>query len=181
MFLAACMCLAYGCKDDDNKAWNNDAPVYIWGKDRDGNKAVDQKVEKVHDLLIWGMQEGAELCMRRDMHSGFTKYFEPEDIDTINNRVKFKAGEIIWDGHINDNWLKDRDWFIQKEGRLGRQLGFDTVAYIPNSQLDFAEDTINKLFAKGDFDQIYKIFETAFQFIPCTGADFKKMKANGTN
>ena len=57
----------------------------------------------------------------------------------------------------------------------------DTVAYIPNAQLDSAEDTINKLFAKGDFDQIYKMFETAFQFIPCTGDDFKEMKANGAN
>ena len=59
---------------------------------------------------------------------------------------------------------------------MGLDLGFDTVAYIPNAQLDFAEDTIRKLYAKGDFDQIYKIFETAFPFVTCTGDEFKALK-----
>ena len=173
------------CKDDDSKAWNNYAPVYIWGHDRDGNKAVNQQVEKVHDILVWATEEEQSLVMFSDQ-TGFTETFsntmdaEVARVDTINDRAIFLAMRIICDGEINENWLPYRNWYIVKNSTSSRFWG-DTVAYIPNAQLDFAEDTIRKLFKAGDYDSIYKIFETAFQFIPCTGAEFKEMKEKGLN
>lgn len=172
------------CKDDDSKAWNNYAPVYIWGHDRDGNKAVNQQVEKVHDILVWATEEEQSLVMFSDQ-TGFTETFsntmdaEVARVDTINDRAIFLAMRIICDGEINENWLPYRNWYIMEQSDV---FGAgDTVAYIPNAQLDFAEDTIRKLFKAGDYDSIYKIFETAFQFIPCTGAEFKEMKEKGLN
>ena len=57
----------------------------------------------------------------------------------------------------------------------------DTIAYIPNSVIKEARISIKAAYDAGDYDKVYKLFDTAFTFIPITGAEWRALKAAGEN
>lgn len=57
----------------------------------------------------------------------------------------------------------------------------DTVAYIPNSVLRLAETQIKAAYAAQDNEEVYRIFNNAFTFIPITGTEWRALKANNEN
>ncbi len=114
-------------------------------------------------------------------------YFSLEDgnLDTINNRIVLKAGNI---NGIDGNPFLDpstgfNDYIIFRfvYDQNDQFLGIDTLAYIPNSQRQAAYEQIKALWDTENWDAIYEIFQNAFTFIPCTGEEYKALKEAGLN
>ena len=57
----------------------------------------------------------------------------------------------------------------------------DTIAYIPNSVIKEARISIKAAYDAGDYAKVYKLFDTAFTFIPITGEEWRALKAAGEN
>lgn len=60
-----------------------------------------------------------------------------------------------------------------------KNMGRDTIAYIPNTILREAEKNIKEAYAQGDYETCYKLFDTALSFYPITGAEWRALKAQG--
>lgn len=56
---------------------------------------------------------------------------------------------------------------------------FDTLGYIPNRILKKAQQDIQEAYASGDFETCYRLFDTAFVFIPITGERWRALKEAG--
>lgn len=192
MALVFTTCLV-GCKEDENKVGNY-SPIYINGVDA-GNKSIQQR-RSVHEILTRGTfyLKDTELFESFDgeisvMTTG--KQFLPWDnnIDTINDRLIMDAGNVLFDGQLNwlgGSFLRGRNYYIQyvnlhtdEDGNYngnGVKEWLDTVGYIPNHVIEEAQVKILDLWKEGDIDAIYKTFQDAFYFIPCTGEEFKSIK-----
>lgn len=57
----------------------------------------------------------------------------------------------------------------------------DTIAYVPNQVLRDAQKIIKPAYDRGDYDLVYKTFDTAFTFIPITGPEWQELKRQGLN
>ena len=56
----------------------------------------------------------------------------------------------------------------------------DTIAYIPNSVAESCKTKIREAFAAGNFEEVYRIFENDYHFLPIeNGAAWRKLKAEG--
>lgn len=192
MALVFTTCLV-GCKEDENKVGNY-SPIYINGVDA-GNKSIQQR-RSVHEILTRGTfyLKDTELFESFDgeisvMTTG--KQFLPWDnnIDTINDRLIMDAGNVLFDGQLNwlgGSFLRGRNYYIQyvnlhtdEDGNYngnGVKEWLDTVGYIPNHVIEEAQIKILDLWKEGKVDEIYKTFQDAFYFIPCTGEEFKSIK-----
>lgn len=58
---------------------------------------------------------------------------------------------------------------------------YDTLAYIPNSNITNARAEIIQAYESKDTSAVYDIFKNAFKFIPITGAEWRALKAQGLN
>ena len=58
---------------------------------------------------------------------------------------------------------------------------YDTIAYIPNSNMATAKDLIIKAFSEKDTAAVYDVFKNAFKFIPITGLEWRDLKKNNAN
>ena len=192
MALVFTTCLV-GCKEDENKVGNY-SPIYINGVDA-GNKSIQQR-RSVHEILTRGTfyLKDTELFESFDgelsvMTTG--KQFLPWDnnIDTINDRLIMDAGNVLFDGQLHwlgGSFLRGRNYYIQyvnlhtdEDGNYngnGVKEWLDTVGYIPNHVIEEAQIKILDLWKEGKVDEIYKTFQDAFYFIPCTGEEFKSIK-----
>lgn len=183
MILIFTACLV-GCKEDENKI-DNFSPIYIKGVDA-GNKSVQQR-RSVHEILtrgnLWLMSRGMfDNFMGERGPIDWGKQFLPWDnnIDTINDRLIMDAGNVLYDGQLNwlgGMFLRGRNYYIQFVEYDGEhRIDLDTVGYIPNHVIEEAQIKILDLWKEGKVDEIYKTFQDAFYFIPCTGEEFKSIK-----
>lgn len=183
MILVFAACLV-GCKEDENKI-DNFSPIYIKGVDA-GNKSIQQR-RSVHEILtrgnLWLMSRGMfDNFMGERGPIDWGKQFLPWDnnIDTINDRLIMDAGNVLYDGQLNwlgGMFLRGRNYYIQFVEYDGEhRIDLDTVGYIPNQVIEEAQLKILELWKAGDIDAIYKTFQDAFYFIPCTGEEFKSIK-----
>lgn len=179
-------------KDDDNGKLDPNAKLYINGVDKllkNTRYGVDAPLT-AHEICrldsLWLVSD------KFDEYGGVTRFsayfsFSGESgctIDTINNRLVFDAGSI---NGIDGNEFLDPNtgfnnfiifkMFSYPDGRDG----YDTLAYIPNSQRQAAYEQIKALWDTENWDAIYEIFQNAFTFIPCTGAEFRELKEAGLN
>lgn len=181
LIFAACL---VGCKEDENKI-DNFSPIYIKGVDA-GNKSIQQR-RSVHEILtrgnLWLMSRGMfDNFMGERGPIDWGKQFLPWDnnIDTINDRLIMDAGNVLYDGQLNwlgGMFLRGRNYYIQFVEYDGdTRIDLDTVGYIPNHVIEEAQIKILDLWKEGKVDEIYKTFQDAFYFIPCTGEEFKQIK-----
>ena len=115
-------------------------------------------------------------------------------IDTVNNRLPMENGNVD-DGYtpLDKNiFLSEQfNWFVTKMVRdtsinvmfeyvYSDKVG-DTIAYIPTAVRLAAREELRKLWDDRDANReaIYKIFNEAFVFYPCTGAEYKRMLEEG--
>lgn len=177
-------------KDDDNGKLDPNAKIYISGAD---------KLLKNTRYGVDAPLTAAQICRLDSLWMKCSRYGRKEEsidayfsfrgesgctIDTINNRLVFDAGSI---NGIDGNGFLDpntgyNDFYIFKmfsypDGRDGR----DTLAYIPNAQRQAAYEQIKALWDTEQWDAIYEIFQNAFTFVPCTGAEFRELKEAGLN
>ena len=135
----ALLCIApfTACDDDDdtnaNGKRNDNAKIYIWGKDLNKNKAVFTRTEQtlsVHDILT-----GDSVVMFLADRTTTVKTcmalfcFADNNIDTINDRLIMEAGNL--------QTLYDNQFLTFKIALICKSVdGFhgDTLGYIPYSQ-----------------------------------------------
>lgn len=133
------------------------------------------------------------------------KGFTAEMRDTVNPALKLLMKDVVYTTTQDDTPLLEgffltlrdvvfcRDLYVAKgdtafcgyekdySGPLVNPTLMDTIAYVPNAQLEKAEPLVRAAFAKGDYEQCYKILEKAYTFIPITGAQWRKLKAEKKN
>jgi len=62
-----------------------------------------------------------------------------------------------------------------------RQCKIDTIAYIPNSVIQSARISIKAAYNAGNSDEVYRLFNDAFTFVPITGSEYRELMKKGLN
>jgi len=91
--------------------------------------------------------------------------------------LKMWAEDIIVNGKYVPDFIEGRDFIIFKTGK--NYVITDTIAYIPNSVIVAARDSIKAAMANNDVESVYRIFNNAFTFRPITGAEWLELKRQG--
>ncbi len=165
--------------------------AYIYGDMLTGKQVVQQ---------TWSMRGTAP-----DGTPVGDKGFTAEMRDTINPALKLLTKDVVYTTFEDEKPLLEgffltlrdvvfcRDLYVvngdtifcgyEKDysGPLVNPTQMDTIAYVPNAQLEKAEPLVRAAFAKGDYEACYKILEKAYTFIPITGAQWRKLKAEKKN
>nr|DAU83418.1 MAG TPA: protein of unknown function (DUF5016) [Caudoviricetes sp.] len=204
LIFAAMTALFISCSKDDNKSsYDPFRPVpiraaagtraYIQGNLLSGKQVVQQ---------TWGMKgrypDGTAT-------QGGGKLFTDAMRDTINPALKLLMKDVVYSRTGED--VKRLDGFfltlrdvvftrdLHVEGKDTVFCGYyddysgpilypnvmDTIAYVPNAQLIAAEPLVRAAFERGDYNECYRILEKAYTFIPITGAQWRKLKAENKN
>ena len=198
--------LVFSCDDEQTGGkLDQDANIYINGRNS-VNKSVSttntdgtQKRLTVEEICKGDSIVLCAYSYKRDSTEIICeeKFIYNGSIDTIKNRIALRAGNI--NGlEKNEFLMEEWKWYIRKlnwiyngEDENGDTVyvgsldinAHDTIAYIPTEQRLAVVDTLTTLFEdkEGNWDKIYKIFNDAFIFYPCTGEEYKELKAAGLN
>lgn len=105
--------------------------------------------------------------------------FSDSQRDTLSDPpcLKMFGTDIIYEGRYYADFIESTDCILFRA--LNNQR--DTIGYISNSILRNAEIQIKTAFANEDIEEVYRIFNEAFTFIPATGAEWRALKANNEN
>ena len=120
--------------------------------------------------------------------------------DIENCRIKMWSEMVISkrphkiDGKRVEKWtLFDDGWISRRDVRLTVgylqsvttddgvviPAGIHVVAYIPNAKMDIAQKAIRKAWSEGNNEDVYRLFQEAFTFIPITDKAWNELKAKG--
>lgn len=113
----------------------------------------------------------------------FGRSFAKEQRDTVSATPKlfmWATDVISLDGELQDEWIEATDVVFVRYLN-GNYQTTDTIAYIPNATLRTAETAIRAAYAAKDIDACYTVFNTAYTFMPITGAEWRALKASGQN
>ena len=203
LMFAATTALFISCSQDDKKSsYDPFRPVpiraaagtraYIQGNLLSGKQVVQQ---------TWGMKGMYPDGTATQGAKPFTDVMR----DTINPALKLLMQDVIGKSPDKQSLVLDgffltlrdvvfvRDLHIEGKdtvfcgyakdysGPLLYVNAMDTIAYVPNSQLIAAEPLVRAAFERGDYDECYRILEKAYSFIPITGAQWRKLKAENKN
>lgn len=181
MLLCGVFALVFAsCEKDEDKQLDPSHKIYITGVDK-ANKAIDGHLTP-HEIVC--LENITLMC--QDVDCDIQMSFDHttrNNLDTINNRLIMKAGNVI---DVNGSPIENNGFLSAKEAYIvmdkdGCPEG-DTIAYIPQSQRFEALAQLIELFPKGEYSKMYKIFDEALTFVPCTGKEYKAMKeANNFN
>ena len=188
----AAISAAFSSCDDDGGKYDPYTKVYINGIDAPSVKSVQVNSE----IRL----TAAEVC-RRDSIDLSGQYVQNKDktcwfgtftittggtlndgcaIDTVGNRLVYPAYKIFG---VNDDMSPSADspFFDPYVRMFLRQLHGDTLGYIPTASRVEAYNVLLELFKDKDAnrEKIYDVFTEAFQFVPCTGAEYKAMIERG--
>lgn len=173
---------------------DEEVTIYIHGVDRNLKNArygIDAPLT-VHEILCL---DSLFLCSTKIEKDGtpstlsdYFSYTENNKIDTINNRIAFDDVRIR-NFHENLFLNPSFEWndfiifrFVYSRDSLGNITSdIDTLAYIPNQQRHDNFQKMLELRENEDWDEIYKLYEEAFTFIPCTGKEYRELKERGEN
>jgi hypothetical protein len=120
-----------------------------------------------------------------EMGTDSTSVFEGGWIgkDTVSAVPAFIMGgyQIIGQyGTLETAFLKAYNIVICVGDADGRYRA-DTIAYIPNTQMRENERLITIAYNNNDIDEVLRLFNNAWAFIPITGAEYRELKKSGTN
>lgn len=112
--------------------------------------------------------------------------FAPEQKDTANAKLRFWGTQIISaNGMLLKGTLYARDIVIvggdPSLGEPRYSNSIDTLAYIPNAVLREARAKIEQAYRDSNFTEVYRLFDEALTYIPCTAKQYKELKAKGLN
>lgn len=98
---------------------------------------------------------------------------EMKDIE--NARIIMRDDHIIFpDGKLNTYFLEAENIRIDNGHN-------QAIAYIPQSVVKKALVEIKAAYDAGEYEKVYKLFETAYTAIPCTQMQWEKLKEEGLN
>lgn len=191
---------APACKEDDGGKFDPFAKIWINGKNTTNKAQTTQQrltaeqICKGDSVYLCGNQKPDNTggpCTGYMIKPTYDGYLP---IDTVNNRLPMVNGNVD-DGYtpLDENvFLSEQfNWFVTKMVRYtyinerfecvySDKVG-DTIGYIPTAVRLAAREELRKLWDDRDANReaIYKIFNEAFVFYPCTGAEYKRMLEEG--
>lgn len=202
LFVAAVAFIACS-KDDNSSTYDALRPVpiraaagsraYVHGNLLSGKDVVKQ---------TWGMKG---IYPDGSPTQGGGKSFTAEMRDTVNPALKLLMKDVIFTVYKEEKprletfFLTLRDVVFERglhiENGDTTFCGYakdysgvthyanvnDTIAYVPNAQLEAAEKLVRAAYERGEYDRCYQILEKAYTFIPITGAQWRKLKAENKN
>ena len=179
LLMLFCMCVWFtSCNDDDSNKFDCNHRLYINGVNK-ANKAIvytdrmsASEIVRIDSVWLRSEYNGVILSELFEFALG--------NIDTLNNRFAMQAGYIN-NGTYDNIFFLQRNYYLCKYVRdtIGFSGTVDTLAYIPNEQITDAKEMIDSLFPLEKWSEIYDIFNNAFTFIPCTGAELRELEAEG--
>ena len=98
--------------------------------------------------------------------------------DLDNARIKLWGQQIInEDGSLEEYFMSARNIYVEPNGF--DVAGGKIIACIPNKVMEEAWEKIQKAYKEGRYDDVYRIFQDAYQATPITEAEYLKLKAAG--
>ena len=181
----AVLCLAAlpSCKQTDNPGkLAPDAKLYINVVDNT-MKAVDDTPTPEGEQRLLTPREVVEQAgnfvftdKEGDDDARFSIMDNMKDLD--NARIKLWGQQIIGeDGSLIDDFMLCRNIYV--EPNRFDVAGGKIIAYIPNKVMEEAWEKIQKAYKEGRYDDVYRIFQDAYQATPITEAEYLKLKAAG--
>ena len=188
--------LATGCNKNEPQLLDPNAKMYINvvdGKtravpnpdlpDNPEHYTPEEIVEKSF-AMIYDVPEGLT-NITISPGTGFQFSLTEEYKDIPNHKFKFWGNFIITKDkegkpYINETLIRAVNCrFV--EDTDGTKDGLKIIGYLPQRVLKAAFEEIKKAFDRGDYDAVYKLFETAYTAYPCTEEEWLKLKAEGKN
>ena len=186
-----------GCNKNEPKLLDPNAKMYINvvdGKtravanpdlpDNPEHYTPEQIVEKSF-AMIYDVPEGVNATVPADVDYQFS--LPPEYKDIPNHRFKLWGETIIHKDRNGTPVLTEtliravNCRFVElPEGKESRD-DFKTIGYLPQRVLKAAWVEIKAAYDRGDYDAVYKLFDSAFTAYPCTHEEWLKLKAEGKN
>ena len=164
---------------------------------------TDTETSKGGDLLLSPLNivKYSETIVNKDANGDEGNFaVAPEMRDVEHSRIKMWSEMVIAkrphkvDGKRVDLWtLLDDGWIACRNVRLeinnldpiktddGVVIPAETkvIAYIPNAKMDEAQKAIRKAWEAKDNEEVYRLFNEAFTFIPITNNEWEALKAKG--
>ena len=194
------------CKDDDGDGgkFNPDAKIWINARNTtnkyihenaDGTqrRQTAEEICKGDSIALCGETKftGGGYCINYTLKPTIEGSYL---IDTVNMRLPLTAGNAD-DGYtpLDKNMFLDENmsWVVRKivyeraydllKGDYDSYKWSDTLAYVPMSARHAAKEAMRELWddRDGNREEIYRIFNEAFYFIPCTGEEYKALLEKG--
>ncbi|MEG0807663.1 MAG: hypothetical protein RR410_04850 [Alistipes sp.] len=183
--LAAVACVAVAlvaCDNDDNKIWDANAMVSlraakgVRASANPDHLSALEIVKQTNDMAFW--------CPKYYPGSikGLYRGFSEAQRDFVNERLLMWGDDIITaaTGELSNAFIAGEDIVLRRIVNLEKDI-VDTIAYIPNSILRTAEVAIREAYAAKNYATVYKLFDTAFTFMPITGDEWRELKRQGLN
>ncbi len=111
----------------------------------------------------------------------YERGFSPAQRDTVEPCLKMWATDIIdQEGNYHPRFIEATDCVLIRIHNLDQESEWiDTIAYVPNDVLRNAQAIIKPAYDTGDYATCYQAFDSAFVFIPITGAEWRALKEQG--
>jgi hypothetical protein len=111
----------------------------------------------------------------------YERGFSPAQRDTVEPCLKMWATDIIdQEGNYHTRFIEATDCVLIRIHNLDQESEWiDTIAYVPNQVLRSAQAIIKPAYDEGDYATCYQVFDSAFVFIPITGAEWRALKEQG--
>ena len=175
----AIIALATSCEDSKDQILDPTASVYI--VPAPGTKTATTNPDHLSAL---------EIVKQADIIYGFNPDVNTTDPwsigigddnrDIVNVRLITPSSFVIGqDGSLSDMLIKSSDVIIATLDNDNQPI--DTIGYIPRAVMANAETEITKAYNEKRYADCYELFDTAFTFLPTTGAEYKAMQEAGTN
>lgn len=185
-----------GCNKNEPKLLDPNAKMYINvvdGKtravpnpdlpDNPEHYTPEQIVERSF-AMIYDIPEGlTNVDGPADVNYQFS--LPPEYKDIPNHKFKLWGQTIIYKNKegktiLNETLIRSVNCrFV--ESTDGTRDGWKTIGYLPQRVLKAAWVEIKAAYDRGDYDAVYKLFDSAFTAYPCTHEEWLKLKAEGKN
>lgn len=105
---------------------------------------------------------------------------EQRDLNPENPKLMMYGRDIISEeGEYTAEFIEARNIILISFDPFIYDAPRDTIAYIPNGVMQAAEVAIKQAFEQEDTEEIYRLFNEAFTFLPVTGAEYKALKLAG--
>lgn len=167
------------CEKDNKGRLDPNAMISIWPAGHVGTKAGEHLSDYEIVRQTWDMS----LYNPDNITGNAVRGFSKNQRDTINNRLLMWGTDIINShGEYVPDFIEGYDIVIRRDlDPDPLKIIYDTIAYVPNSVITSARTQIQAAFAEQNFTAVYAIFDSAFVFIPVTGAEWRALKAAGQN
>ena len=175
--------------------------LYLNVKNQNTMKA-DTETPKGGDLLLSPLNivKYSETIVSKGIGVNGNFGIAPEMRDVEHSRIKMWSEMVIAkrpfkeNGQRVDKWtLLDDGWIASRDVRIeinnldpittddGVIIPAETkvIAYIPNAKMDEAQKAIRKAWEAKDNEEVYRLFNEAFTFIPITNNEWEALKAKG--